>query len=155
MRVMKILSASRSVHDRIKVSACSIQMRKIRALGIEYKGEIGSDKHDPIQTFALDQGMRQSAQCLKLGRGSFFVLYDLTVDTSDLVDLFWSWDDNICNLLQAAEEPGFDGDAGSKNSNPAKLAACNFVVDGFEQANERKRSSLLQLLGAYLRGNAE
>ena len=77
---------------------------------------------------------------------------DLGVDTSDLVDFFWSWGDNNCHLLQAAEEPGFDGSAGSKNSNPAKLAACNFVVDGVEQANERKRSSLRQLLGADLRG---
>ncbi len=143
MPVMKILSARQSVHDRIKVSACSIQMRKIRALGVEYKGEIGSCKQDRIQPFALDEGMRQCAQRLKLGRGSFFVLYDLTVDTSDLVNFFWSWGDNICDFLWAAEEPGFDGNAGSENSNAAKLAACNFVVDGVEQTNERKRSSLL------------
>jgi len=47
-----------SVHDRVNVDSCSIKMRKVSALRVKHKREIGSGKQDSIEAFTLDELVR-------------------------------------------------------------------------------------------------
>ena len=51
------IRAENGVHDGPDVDTCAIQVREIRVLLVEYKGEIGAGQNDGIQVFALDDSM--------------------------------------------------------------------------------------------------
>jgi len=137
-------------HDGVDVDTRAVQMWEVGIFGIEDKRKIGAGKKYRIQTFAMNERVRQDPQVLVVMLRGLLVLHDSDIGVGYQIDLFRAWAHNL-HMLESPEQVSFHGDACPEDRETLKVAPLDFGDDHIEETHERNRSHLRQLLRANLR----
>src|ERR1041384_8383152 len=140
----------KSAHDGVDMDTRAVKMWEVGIFGTEDKRKIRAGKEYRVQTFAMNERVRQNPQVLVVMLRGVLILHDPEIGVGYQIDLCRAWAHDL-HILESPEQVSFHGDACPKDRETLKVAPLDFGDDSIEETHERNRSDLRQLLRTNLR----